>query len=38
MQILVIAVSAAFVLYSSIVILFTDTPKQRVHKRLNALA
>lgn len=38
MQILVIAVSAAIVLYSSIVILFTDTPKQRVHKRLNALA
>ena len=38
MQILVIAVSAAIVLYSSIVILFTDTPKQRVHKRLNTLA
>ena len=35
MLIIVIAVSAAFVLYSTILILFTDTPKQRVKKRLN---
>ena len=38
MLIIVIAVSAAFVLYSTILILFTDTPKQRVKKRLNQLA
>lgn len=38
MLIIVIAVSAAFVLYSAILILFTDTPKQRVKKRLNQLA
>lgn len=38
MLIVVIAVSAAVVLYSSILILFADTPKQRIQKRLNALA
>jgi len=38
MLIIAIAVSAAFVLYSTILILFTDTPKQRVKKRLNQLA
>ena len=38
MLILVIAVSTAIVLYSSIVILFSDTPRQRIHRRLNALA
>ena len=38
MLILVIAVSAAVVLYSSILILFSDTPKQRIQQRLNALA
>lgn len=38
MLMIVIAVSAAIVLYSSIVILFTDTPKQRIKKRLNKLA
>ena len=38
MLILVIAVSAAVVLYSSVVILFADTPKQRIRKRLNLLA
>ena len=38
MLIIVIAVSAAVVLYSSILILFSDTPKQRVQNRLNKLA
>lgn len=38
MLILVIAVSTALVLYSSIVILFSNTPKQRIHRRLTALA
>ena len=38
MLIIVIAASAAIVLYSSILILFSDTPKQRVKKRLNQLA
>ena len=38
MLIIVIAVSAAIVLYSSILLFFTDTPKQRIKKRLNALA
>ena len=38
MLIIVIAASAAIVLYSSILILFADTPKQRVKKRLDKLA
>lgn len=38
MLIIVIAVSAAIVLYSSIVLLFADTPKQRIKTRLNKLA
>ena len=38
MLILVIAVSAAMVLYSSILILFSDTPRQRIKTRLNKLA
>ena len=38
MLILVITVSAAMVLYSSILILFSDTPKQRIKTRLNKLA
>ena len=38
MLIVVIAASAAMVLYSSILILFSDTPKQRIKTRLNKLA
>lgn len=38
MLIVVIAASAAMVLYSSILILFSDTPRQRVKARLNKLA
>ena len=38
MLILVITVSAAMVLYSSILILFSDTPRQRIKTRLNKLA
>lgn len=38
MLIIVIAAGAAMVLYSSILILFSDTPKQRVKNRLNKLA
>lgn len=38
MLIIVIAASAAILLYSSILIVFSDTPKQRVKKRLNQLA
>lgn len=38
MLILVIAVSAAMVLYSSILLLFSDTPRQRIKTRLNKLA
>ena len=38
MLIVVIAASAAMVLYSSILILFSDTPRQRIKNRLNKLA
>ena len=38
MLIIVIAAGAAMVLYSSILILFSVTPKQRVKNRLNKLA
>ena len=38
MLIIVIAAGAAMVLYSSILILFSDTPRQRVKKRLHKLA
>ena len=37
MLMIVIAVSAAIVLYSSVLILFADSPKQRVKRRLNTL-
>ena len=37
-MIIVIAVGAAILLYSSILILFAYTPKQRIKKRLNTLA
>lgn len=38
MLIVVIAANAAMVLYSSILILFSDTPRQRIKNRLNKLA
>ena len=38
MLIVLIAVSAAIVLYSSLVILFSNNPKERIHRRLTALA
>ena len=38
MLIVVIAASAAILLYSSILILFVDTPRQRIKKRLDQLA
>ena len=38
MLIVVIAACAAMVLYSSILILFSDTPRQRIKNRLNKLA
>ena len=38
MLMIVIAAGAAVVLYSSVLILFTDTPKQRIRRRLDTLA